>query len=257
MLFDDRTTLGGPKSTFPATTWTLIMNSRITSDERAQLIINELCCKYWKPVYCYLRRKGYKNEDAKDLTQAFFQEIVLGRDLVSKADPSMGRFRTFLLTALERFLKDVHRFKTRSKRQPNSKIFQLDELDESKFIESKADFTPDQVFQWAWISELLNDVLSEVKQECLNSNMTTHWQVFLERLLNPVLNKTAVPSLTVICQKYDIDSESTASNMMITVKRRLRKALERRIRLHANSDSEAEREMSELMSVFTEHGAGS
>lgn len=235
---------------FPVTPWTLILNSG-TQDKQAQVIIEELCRRYWRPVYAYLRRKGLIQADAEDLTQGFFQEIVLGRNLVGKADPARGRFRTYLLTALERYLKDVYRAQTRSKRRPAGKTFPWDDFDNSLLAEKTASLTPEQAFQYAWLSELLNCVITEVQEECLSSNIPLHWQIFCERLLHPIINNQTALSLPEICQKYAIESESRASNMVITVKRRLRKVLERRLRQYAIANGEMEQEISDLLAFFS------
>ena len=88
----DHTSLGGEGRTFPPTEWT-----RLIHCPQREVVLAELCRKYWKPVYCYLRSMGLGNEQAKDLTQGFFTEKVLGQDLVQKADREKGRFRNFLL----------------------------------------------------------------------------------------------------------------------------------------------------------------
>ena len=100
---------------FGTTHWTVIEAIRSADNAQRRALTGELLKSYWKPVYCYLRRKGFHNEQAKDLTQGFFQEIVLGRDLVQSADPAKGRFRTLLLTALERYLASDHRRQTAQK----------------------------------------------------------------------------------------------------------------------------------------------
>ena len=110
--YDYRTAIGGTKTKFGTTSWTKILDARTSTEERHSLIINELLDRYWKPVYCYLRHKGYDNEKAKDLTQGFFHEVVLGRDLLKQADKAKGKFRTFLLTALDRYTVDVYREET-------------------------------------------------------------------------------------------------------------------------------------------------
>ena len=89
--------MGGETETFLTTHWSLIEDVQSRGD-KDRALIGLLLGKYWKPVYCYLRRKGYDNEQAKDLTQDFFHEVVLSRDLVRRADQSKGRFRSFLLT---------------------------------------------------------------------------------------------------------------------------------------------------------------
>lgn len=96
--------MGGYDSRFYTTCWTVIADSNTDDETRNRLIINDLLSRYWKPVCCYLRRKGHDNESAKDLTQGFFCEIVLGRELIKKANKRKGRFRTFLLTALDRYV---------------------------------------------------------------------------------------------------------------------------------------------------------
>ena len=94
----DQTDMGGERETFLTTHWSLIEDVQ-SGDDKDRALIGLLLDKYWKPVYCYLRRKGYNNEQAKDLTQGFFHEVVLSRELVRRADQSKGRFRSFLLHA--------------------------------------------------------------------------------------------------------------------------------------------------------------
>ncbi len=95
MSSHDQTSMGGVGDVFLTTHWSLIKNIQ-SDDDKDGALIGVLLERYWKPIYCYLRRKGYYNEEAKDLTQDFFHEIVLNRKLVQKADPSKGRFRFFL-----------------------------------------------------------------------------------------------------------------------------------------------------------------
>ena len=121
MKYNGHTEMGGPGGKFGTTQWTAI--GKIHSDDAHRRdLVGDLLDKYWKPVYCYLRHKGYDNEQAKDLTQGFFNEVVLGRKLIQQADKAKGRFRTFLLFALERHLKSVHRKKTAKKRIPESRV---------------------------------------------------------------------------------------------------------------------------------------
>lgn len=74
-----------------------------TDTERAQEALSRLCEMYWYPLYKYVRRRGYSPEDAKDLTQEFFVRF-LAHNWVARADRRKGRFRSFLLMAMSRFL---------------------------------------------------------------------------------------------------------------------------------------------------------
>ena len=96
MGLHDQTDMGGTAETFLTTHWSLIESVQEHQDPDCALI-GLLLKRYWKPVYCYVRRRGHANEEAKDLTQGFFHEVVLNRQLIQRADPSKGRFRTFLV----------------------------------------------------------------------------------------------------------------------------------------------------------------
>ena len=89
MAYRDRTDMGGERETFVTTHWSLIGEVK-EHEDKDRVLIGLLLKRYWKPIYCYLRRKGYGNEQAKDLTQGFFHEVVLRRHLVDRADQSRG-----------------------------------------------------------------------------------------------------------------------------------------------------------------------
>ena len=125
----EHTSIGGSVETFLTTHWSVIDKIAEDGNNHDQVLINELLKKYWKPVYCFLRHKGHDNEQAKDLTQGFFEEVILGRELIKRADQARGRFRTFLLAALEQYLARVHRKQTAKKRIPRNKLIQLDNID--------------------------------------------------------------------------------------------------------------------------------
>jgi len=246
---NDKTAMGGERTLFHTTIWNEIIDSGTSDENRRKHIVNNLIVKYWKPVYCYLRRKGYDNESAKDLTQGFFQEVVLGRELIQRADQTKGRFRTFLLTALDRYAIDIHEKRTSRKRTPHGHLMHLGDID-------IPDLTPEESFNYAWLAGLLDRVLSEVKEECSNAGLTTHWQIFVARLLDPVLHNTGSPALKDLCTKLNIENESRASGMITTVKRRLNRALMRCLKQLAKDDSEIREEINNMLMFFSKKGAG-
>ena len=125
MGYDNQTDMGGTREQFLTTQWSLIANIKAGHDED-KLFIGFLLEEYWKPVYCYLRRTGYDNEQAKDLTQAFFHEVVLNKGLVGRADKAKGRFRSFLLHALKQFVTKQNLKEKARKRIPKEKMVSLD-----------------------------------------------------------------------------------------------------------------------------------
>ena len=252
----EHTSMGGSIEAFLTTRWSVIDKIAADDDTPNHALINELLKKYWKPVYCFLRRKGYDNEQAKDLTQGFFQEVVLDRELIQRADQSRGRFRTFLLSALEQYLAGVHRKQTAQKRIPKDKLIQLEQIDPAELPEPVGELTPEESFNYAWISELLDKLLVEVEAKCRADDKTLQWQVFHDRVLQPILENTHAPSLTEICDRYGIENERKASNMIVTVDRRFQASLKRHLRRSVTGDADVDEELQELMKIFFRKGAG-
>lgn len=247
MKRDDMTDMGGMGQAFLTTHWSIIENIDTSDDDKNQALIGLLLGKYWKPVYCYLRRKGHDNEEAKDLTQGFFHEVVLGRNLIQKADQSKGRFRSFLLIALNRYLITVRTGRAAQKRIPKSKLVPLDVKELPELRQAASELTPEDSFNYAWVSLLLEQVLQEVESKCHKDGKTVHWHIFHDRILEPIMEKTAPPSMKEICRKYAIENEAKTSNMMVTVKRRFQTVLRNHLRSLVVSEDQVDEELAEIM----------
>jgi DNA-directed RNA polymerase specialized sigma24 family protein len=246
MAYQDPTAMGGARETFLTTHWTLIDQVK-SGQDKDRALIGLLLDRYWKPVYCYLRRKGHDNEQAKDLTQGFFHEVVLNRELVHKADPSRGRFRSLLLVALNRYVINVRQSQTARTRIPPDKLVPLDMIAPPELPQTVTESTPEDCYNYAWLSALLDQVLSEVEAGCHLDSLATHWQVFYARVVQPSLTGSDAPSLEDLRRKHDIKDEKTVSNMVITVKRRFRSTLEQHIRNTVVSENLLEEELAEIM----------
>lgn len=253
---DDRTSMGGPNRGFETTHWTEILSARTLDQDRRREAIGAVLARYWKPMYCFLRRKGYDNEDAKDLVQGFCLEIALGHDLIQQADPKRGRFRTLLLASLSRYASNVQRAGATRKRAPAGAILALDDVAATDIPEMSHEATPEEAFHSAWASQLLDDVLAAVEAGCCENGKQIHWQVFCERVVVPLMDNTAPPSLAALCEKYHIPDQAKASNMIITVKRRFQAELARQVLQAVGSDADVEQEIQDLMRILSRSGAG-
>ncbi|HUU43571.1 MAG TPA: hypothetical protein VMX57_07320 [Planctomycetota bacterium] len=252
MVRRDETAMGGPDGQLHTTHWTVIFEARSTDEERRREALRDLFNRYWKPVYCYLRRKGRDNETAKDTTQAFLQDIFLGRDLVGKADPKRGKFRTFLLTALDHYLVSLHRHDSARKRSPETGLLSLDALESSHDVEEPdPEMTPDQAFHRAWAVSLLDEVLEAVEDRCRRTAREVHWHVFRSRVVQPILENVEPPPLKELCRRYGVADEVQASNMIVTVKRWFRETLTRRVAESVPSGDEVEQEIRDLMEILS------
>jgi RNA polymerase sigma-70 factor (ECF subfamily) len=240
--------MGGPGEAFLTTHWTLIQDIK-SGEDKDRALIGLMLERYWKPIYCYLRRKGHDNESAKDLTQGFLHEVVLNRDLVHKADRSRGRFRSLLLTALNRYLINVKEGQMAHTRIPPDKLVSLDMVDPPE-LNMITESNPDDFYHYVWLSALLDQVLSAVQTSCEQYGLQIHWQVFVDRVVRPILQGSETPSLSEVCQKHGIQDEKKASNMLVTVKRRFHAALKEYVRTTVASDKHVQAELTEIFNFF-------
>ena len=202
MAYSDQTGMGGARQVFLTTQWTLIEDIQDGKDkDKAQ--IGYLMRQYWKPVYCYLHHKGHGNEQAKDLTQGFFHEVVLNRDLVGRADKSRGRFRAFLLHALKQYANKQN-LKEQTQKRLEQKAVSFNMEEEPVLPESVAQTTAEESYHYAWLSSLLEHVLEEVKDDCEQQGLDIHWALFNKRVVWPTFGDRSAPSLTELCESYGI-----------------------------------------------------
>jgi RNA polymerase sigma-70 factor (ECF subfamily) len=248
--YHDQTDMGGIREAFLTTHWSLVEHIQ-SDDDKNRALIGLLLDRYWKPVYCYLRHREYGNEDAKDLTQGFFHEVVLNKDLVGRADQSKGRFRTFLLHALDQYLLNEKRRQTTQKRSPKGKLVSFDIISPPPLPEAVSRLNPEDSYNYAWTASMLEQVLSEVEAKCLENDLETHWRVFQDRIVQPILGDTSPPSFSDICEKYGIADQKKAANMITTVKRRLQKALKQYLRNTATSEDGIHEEFAEIVQFFS------
>jgi DNA-directed RNA polymerase specialized sigma24 family protein len=250
----DKTTTRGYDASFHTTHWTEIFDARSPEEPQRREALEHLLRSYWKPVYCYLRCKGYDRETAEDLTQGFFHEVVLARGLIQKADRAKARFRTFLLTALSRYAVDARRIEKAKRRTPERGFVRMEAIDRLNISEPLHNATPIEAFEYAWASALLDQVIAEVARKYHERGGATHWAVFRERVLQPIMENAESPPLGRLCERYGIPKEAKAANMIFTVKRNFRSVLRRQVRQFVDSDAEVDNEIRHLMRVFS-HGA--
>lgn len=149
---------------FVTTHWSIVLTAVRTDTTRAQAALEHLCRIYWYPIYHFVRRQGYSVEDAQDLTQEFFARL-LEKNWIANADQSRGRFRSFLLLVLKRFLAAEWRRANVQKRAGDRHWLPLDTA-ETRYIGEPADnHTPEQAFEKQWALTLLETALRQLRSE--------------------------------------------------------------------------------------------
>jgi RNA polymerase sigma-70 factor (ECF subfamily) len=137
--------------------------------------------------------------------------------LIQQANQAKGKFRTFLLTALDRYVTSIYRKETAKKRLPEKGLAQLEDDALLDLPLAQSEKNPEQVFHYTWATDLLDEVLDKVREEYCSTGKTIHWEVFRVKILAPIFDNAEVPSLAELRKKYSIESERKASNMAITV----------------------------------------
>jgi RNA polymerase sigma-70 factor (ECF subfamily) len=252
-----RTEMGGPRGRMMQTHWSQIMLVRNGATDQRRQALGSITRQYWKPVYCYLRSRGCDNERAKDLTQGFFTDVIFGRQLVSKADPGQGKFRSYLLASVGNYVNDQHRRRTAATRRPEKGLVSLEGVEAERFVGSDVDANPDASFHRAWASSLLSDVLGELEDNCHRQGQQTHWEVFRRRHLRPILEGVKPQSYAEICQACEIQTPAQATTMNVTVKRKFETILRRRVRQSVESDQQVDDEIRDLMNILSKMDPGS
>ncbi len=166
---DPNTTIGGGRE-FPETTWSLIANlvpgAAATVDRDPAAGLDELCRRYWKPIYCYVRQGFRKtNEDAKEVTQAFFLWLVDG-EVLTRYTPDRASFRFYLKGLLRNFVRNDAQALRRLKRGGGARAVSLPDDDVRALDELLPDpktASPEEAFDRAWIGELIERAVERVR----------------------------------------------------------------------------------------------
>src|SRR5215470_16383511 len=157
------------ESAFASTRWSVVYqaaDSQIAS-QYALIALTELCQIYWRPVYVFLRRQGIPQHDAQDLTQGFFAELIDSR-AYTRADPTKGRFRSFLLGTLKHFVAHARDYDRAQKRGGGNTPVKLDEaaLSEAETYASRCkDWSADGIFDREWAASVARQSLDRLQQE--------------------------------------------------------------------------------------------
>jgi RNA polymerase sigma factor (sigma-70 family) len=171
---EDSNSTPGPSEVFATTHWSVVLESRETESAASRAALEELCRNYWRPIYTYIRRRGYASHQAEDLTQAFFSHF-LERKLLSVVDRERGRFRTFVLHACEYFLAKEWRNANRLKRGGGQQILSLNvsAVEDCYQHEPTDQMTPERLYERQWVLSLLELALERLRQEWIAAGKST------------------------------------------------------------------------------------
>jgi RNA polymerase sigma factor (sigma-70 family) len=137
-----------------------------SDSDRAREALASLFQTYWYPLYAYVRRRGYGEQDAEDLVQAFCLHLH-EKHAVARADRARGKFRTFLLSSLQNFLANEKERASAQKRGGGRELVRLDadEAEARYDREPAGSVTPETIFEKRWAHALLDQTVSDLRAD--------------------------------------------------------------------------------------------
>jgi RNA polymerase sigma-70 factor (ECF subfamily) len=147
---------------FPTTRWTLILSSRESPEARRQAL-EQLLTTYWRPLYFFGRRKGCREDAAKDAVQGFFLHL-LERDFLERLDPAKGRFRAYLKTSFDHYLVNLYEREAAQKRGGSFRFVPLDVVTAEADL-AAAPEAPEAAFEREWALSIMERALTRLRRE--------------------------------------------------------------------------------------------
>lgn len=156
---------------FSATPWTDVTLAQQSASLAGRAALERLCQLYWYPVYAHIRRSGKGPHDAEDLTQEFFA-LLLEKNYLGAADRKRGRFRSFLLVAVNRFLVNAYHREHTLKRGRGQTFVSIDQQTAESWLESETatGLSPDQSFDRSWARSVLDQALGRLRTDYMERN---------------------------------------------------------------------------------------
>lgn len=233
---------------FVTTHWSVVFSARDKDSPQSVEALEKLCRTYWYPLYAFVRRQGQAPSDAQDLTQEFFARL-LQKDYLQAAARDKGRFRTFLLVAMKRFLANEWD-KVRAQKRGGGKIhLSLDtEMAEQRYsIEPTEGVNPDKVFERRWALTLLERTMTRLREEFIGAGESQEF----ERLKSFLTASHHGISYADIARDLEMN-EGAARVAVHRLRKRYREIFRDEIARTVSSPQEIDAEVQYLMSVLSE-----
>ncbi|MGD1001946.1 MAG: hypothetical protein ABSA67_14725 [Candidatus Brocadiia bacterium] len=235
---------GTPQRFFPATRWSLVLRAGKGQPEDRTAALEQLLLQYMPALKAHLVQKGTDPERAEDLLQGFISSKVLERQLVARADAQRGKFRTFLLTALNNYVRSEIRREKTGRRSP-ARLLDIQEHPDEAF---PAD-GPSEAFDVEWGRQILARALRDMQAECKAGGRDDLWIIFESRIVQPILDEVEPLPYETLVQKLGLESPTQAGNLLITAKRMFARIL--RGIMSEYAEEEVEQELQELRQIFS------
>lgn len=235
-------------SFFPTTNWTLLADATLSGAEDGQRALAEMCESYRRPVEAFLRSRGYRDADQEDLVQEFFFQWLKSRAW-KRADRLKGKFRTFLLGAVNHMLSHHHRRQRTEKRGGEQDHSSLEDLQDHGFDVSDEAPPVAPEFDREWAYTLVANTLEEIRLDFELRDRSTEFGI-LRRFLP---GSDGPPSLEEAAGQLGIEANTlkvSVHRLRVRFRERLRAAVARTV----SAPHEVDEELAYLRSILSEGG---
>jgi len=232
---------------FRTTHWSVVRRAADVASPTQEQALESLCATYWFPVYAYVRRKGRGEEDAKDLTQSFFAHLLTKGGL-AKAEPSRGRFRTFLLSSVSNFLCNDWDRLSAQKRGGRMEFISIEAADcESRYLLAAGDgFPPEELFDREWAREIMTRAVAQLREECESGGRAARFETLKGHVFgnaNPSSYRTAAEQLGA--------TEQGVKLAVLRMRRRLGELMRQEVAETVEDEGEIQAEIQHLMAILS------
>lgn len=238
------TSIGRGANGFPRTTWGFLSQIGHAGDPERRSGLETLCRRYWRPVYLYVRHVWAKsNDDAKDLTQAFFLWI-LEDGALAKYDRDRGSFRRFLKVVLQGFVGHREEARKRLKRGGAVMILTLDDEGSAlrDFLPDPRNADPEALFDSAWADEILQTAVERVRARLHADGRELHFRVYEKYEMLPTDRRSTYRELAAEVGVKETD----IANLLYAVREMVRGEIRAQIADTTTDDRELDAEWKAL-----------
>jgi RNA polymerase sigma factor (sigma-70 family) len=248
------TRIGGPSAKFPATRWSAVVAARSVDPEERTRALAAIVSAYWKPIYKYLRIRWNKsNEDAKDVTQDFFTQLI-EKQYLSDFDPAKSRLRTFLRVCVDHFVANQAKAAKRMKRGGDVAHVSFDfESAEAEFVRARSPLTAsaspesfDEFLEKEFVRNLFTLAVADLRRFCDERGKQLHFRLFERYDLDDAGVRR--PSYSEMAEEFGI-AATDVTNHLAFARREFRRIALEKLREVTCSEAEFRREARALLGV--------
>jgi RNA polymerase sigma factor (sigma-70 family) len=235
-----------PNPAFPTTHWTLVQIVQGEDRKKAAEALEDICGRYWYPIYAFLRRSGHSSHDAEDLTQMLFQQLVID-DAIKDVRQERGRLRSFLIGMVRRVTIRQVRHDHAEKRGGQVTLISLDEAaaDERYTLEEALHLDPERLYDRAWAVQMLETVRQNLRSSFINNKRLKDYEI-----LEPYLGWEDIPAPFAELGEQ-LGSNANAARVLIhRLRKKFRELVQKEISKTVVNPEDIEEEIEWLQTVL-------